>query len=131
VPKLTKYSFSNIWEPYEKQYCLNAIKKIRTFNIQEKVLLMESEGGLDIYSSKNYKSTMGFFKDKPFYQYIDSMKINMIYVSKIMAEDEKFYKDTQWNDFEKNYSTKGFDKIIVTENGNDSYFYVKNELLKK
>jgi hypothetical protein len=131
VPKLTKYSFSNIWEPYEKQYCLNAIKKIRTFNIQEKVLLVESEGGLDIYSSKNYKSTMGFFKDKPFYQYIDSMKINMIYVSKIMAEDEKFYKDTQWNDFEKNYSTKGFDKIIVTENGNDSYFYVKNELLKK
>ena len=131
VPKLSKYSFSNIWETYEKQYCLNAIKKIRTFNIQEKVLLMESEGGLDIYSSKNYKSTMGFFKDKPFYQYIDSMKINMIYVSKIITEDEKFYKDPQWNDFEKNYSTKGFDKIIVTENGNDSYFYVKNELLKK
>ena len=48
---------------------------------------MESEGGLDIYSSKNYKSTMGFFKDKPFYQYIDSMKINMIYVSKIITED--------------------------------------------
>ena len=131
IPKLSNFTFSNVWEPYKKQYCLNAIKKIRTFNIQDKVLLMESEGGLDIYSNKNYKSTMGFFKDKPFYQYIDSMKINMVYVSKIISEDKKFYGDPQWKDFELNYFNKGFLKIPLPENGSEYYFYVKQDLLKK
>lgn len=131
VPKLSGYTYINIWEKYNKQYCYNAMKQIRTFNIKEKVVLLESEGGFDIYSGRNYTSTPGFFKDKPFYTYLNSMHINMIYVSKILTEDKKFFEDPEWVDFEKNYAAKGYDKIPVEANGPGYYFYVKKGLIKE
>ncbi|MBX7226787.1 MAG: hypothetical protein K1X55_12215 [Chitinophagales bacterium] len=127
VPRAGAYTYYNIWEAYEEQYCAKAINKIKSLSIKEHINLLESEGGIYVFIRKNISYVHGFYKQEPFYALLQKKKINMIYVSPILLADKHFYQDKEWQDFQQHYEKYGFKKIGFSTDKRH-YLYVKASL---
>jgi len=130
TPGISDYPTYKVWGEYTVVKNVKGINAIRSFGIrEEKVNLLECEGGFSAYVGGNYKWIIGIYKEESFYTYLRKEKVNMIYVTTVMAEARLYKNDHEWHDFQKKYRQKGWRKFSIP--GSPDYIFVADSLLKR
>ncbi len=107
----------------EGQPNLETIKSIDSLNINSKVLLLEAEGGINIYLGNNFKRVAEYEKKKPWLNFLQEKNINMILVSDKLMADSRFTNDVDWYNFLENPGEYGFKVLGMPLPLNRKLFY--------
>ena len=119
VPQLssviTKSNFKN----------LSAVQSIRNLSLNERINILENEGGLNVYLPDNYNWIRLESKKENFNEFVDNHKINMIYYSNQLSNSVQLKKDSTWYEFLNNPAAFDFSKLKTNEGG---IIYIKNNI---
>lgn len=112
--------FDNFREP-KGNFNVQAAKVLEKFTpLKDTVAISENEGGIICFIppalSQHYKWTPAVWKeDVNFEKIADSLHTQMYYVTPLMIYDDRYLYDTEWQDFTKNYESKGYKKVSIAE----------------
>jgi hypothetical protein len=119
VPQLssviTKSNFKN----------LSAVQSIRKLSLNERINILENEGGLNVYLPDNFNWIRLEAKKENFNEFVDKHKINMIYYSNQLNNSVQLKKDSTWYEFLNNPAAFDFRKLKTNEGG---IIYIKNNI---
>jgi len=104
---------------------LHAVQSIKNLNIEERINLLENEGGLNVYLPENYKWIKLESKDGNFDEFVDERKINMIYYSNSLNSPVQLKKDSSWFEFLNNPGIFDFNKLVKNKG---EIIYLRNDI---
>lgn len=104
---------------------LIAVQSIKNLNINERINILENEGGLNVYLPDNYKWIRLESKEGNFDEFVDESKINMIYYSNSLNNSVQLKRDSSWFEFLNNPDTFGFKKLIKDYGG---IIYIRKDI---
>jgi hypothetical protein len=96
-----------------KQENLETILFLKTLGIQERVNVLEAEGGYGIYVGDNYHRVAEYDKKTSFNQFLADRNIGMIVITDHLKNDTRFRNDKEWEFFLSNYASKGYREIDI------------------
>lgn len=108
---------------------LNTIQFIKSLNINEKVNLLEAEGGYDIYLSNNFSRIPEYAKGEAFDIFMNKNSINAIVVSSALKNDPRYNSDQKWLSFLADPISFNF-SVLEIPHVNDRRLIIKKDLLK-
>jgi hypothetical protein len=97
----------------DRQPNLMTIRYLQQLNANEKVNILEAEGGFHIYLGPNFKRVAEYEKSRSWNIFLKDREVNMIVVTESLMSDSRFQGDKEWLNFLKNPTAHGFSEIQV------------------
>ncbi|MBF0517522.1 MAG: hypothetical protein HQK97_10485 [Nitrospirae bacterium] len=114
---LTPYSCPNPYFSYSSNSGqlpnVDTIRFIEAMHISKPVHMLEAEGGIAYYLSRNYTWVADWTKTTDFYQFLNDNGINMIVLSDALYSDSRFSGDSQWHAYLLNPRKFGFINLDI------------------
>lgn len=109
------------------QFLLNLIRYVQSMQIEERVNVLEADGGYSVYLGDNFNWVRPE-KQTGFRDFVREKAINMIILSAPLKDDVRFANDDEWLRFLANPEELGFVRIEVP-NSNNRVLFIKKELI--
>ncbi|MCG8353871.1 MAG: hypothetical protein MI924_39405 [Chloroflexales bacterium] len=106
---------------------LATIQAIKALQIEERVTMLEAQGGFNIYAGDNFRRMREFEKNAPFDRFLAEQNIGVIVLSDLVKDDPRFKHDSEWQSFLRHYQEKGFTPIPVPNSTRT--LFVRNDLM--
>lgn len=100
-------------QPSAKQENLETILFLKTLGIEERVNVLEAEGGYGIYMGDNYHRVAEYDKKTGFNHFLVDNDIGMIVVTDHLKNDSRFRNDKEWEFFLSHYASMGYREIDI------------------
>jgi hypothetical protein len=97
----------------EGQKNLKTILFLRSLKINERVNVLEAEGGFGIYAGENYKRVAQYDKKGDFRSFLNDSSINLVVLSDRLCADSRFSTDSEWLAFIESPMEWGFVRMDV------------------
>jgi hypothetical protein len=78
---------------------LNTIRFIQTLTLKNSVIMLEAEGGYNIYLGDNFSRVPEYAKGENFDAFMSKHSINAIVISGALRNDSRFKTDSEWLKF--------------------------------
>ena len=114
-------------EPQSRINNLSTVRFIKSLNLEDKVNILEADGGYDVFLPNNFQLFFAFSKKTLFNDFMHKNDINVIVLSAKMSRDARFQMDPGWQTFMTDYAGRGFAKLTVP--GTSRILFIKNPLL--
>jgi hypothetical protein len=108
---------------------LATIQAIKALQIEERVTMLEAQGGFNIYAGDNFRRMREFEKNAPFDRFLAEQNIGVIVLSDLVKDDPRFKHDSEWQSFLVDYYERGFNQIPIPNSTRT--LFVRNDLLQK
>lgn len=128
MPSTKDYHFFDLWRKESSQANLKAVEKLKAYNFQVPVRLLENEGGMNIFLGENYTWIRGFMKTVPWTEYIKNEHVDIIYVTPSLEKYPTLASDSTWYDF-KAHPDK-YDFSVIKTGNHYPYLLINKNLLK-
>jgi hypothetical protein len=92
---------------------LNTIRFIQTLNLQNAVIMLEAEGGYNIYLGDSFTRIPEYAKGENFAAFMQKHSINTIVVSGALRNDSRFKLDPEWLKFLNSPEEFGFSALDI------------------
>lgn len=92
---------------------LNTIRFIQTLKLSNSVIMLEAEGGYNIYLGDNFSRVPEYAKGENFDAFMSKHAINAIVVSGALRNDSRFKADSEWSTFIASPEQFGFTALDI------------------
>lgn len=126
-PNVCSKAFMKVGGPDKASTHIPAIETLWKMDIRDSVRILDRQMGIFLYMPANYRY-VDFNMDRPFMQYIDSTRVNMIHETATLMSDHHFTDDQEFGFFMQNLDRLGWQRIPIP--GTEHAIVVKKELVQ-
>jgi hypothetical protein len=107
---------------------VRVIHFIQSLGIQDRINLLDADGGYHIYLSGDFHRVPPYLKSTDFDAFLDEYQVNMIVLSSKLRADSRFRGDSSWRKFLRTHRQKGFINLAIP--GTKRALLLSHELLR-